>query len=103
MQLEGLYLMQSGNCDHAALANLAKDRAQNLFHENCNPSFDYIVIDSGPVLDLPIVCVTSGYADAAILTVLRDISKLPDVYEARQQLESVGIPVLGAVVDVSLV
>jgi polysaccharide biosynthesis transport protein len=97
VQLEGLYLMQAGNCDHAALANLAKDRAQNLFHE-LQSEFDYIVIDSGPVLGFADSLLLGGYADAAILTVLRDISKLPDVYEARQQLESVGIPVLGAVV-----
>jgi Mrp family chromosome partitioning ATPase len=95
--VEGLYLMQAGQCDHLCLAALAKEHADAIFR-TLRADFDYIVIDSGPVLGYADAMLLGGYADGAILSVLRDISQLPKVYEARERLESVGIPILGSVV-----
>lgn|GEM_PF-2478231 len=95
--VEGLYLMQAGQCDHLCLAALAKEHAEAIFR-TLRADFDYVVIDSGPVLGFADAMLLGGYADTAILSVLRDISRLPKVYEARERLESVGIPVLGSVV-----
>ena len=39
------------------------------------------------------------HVDAAIVSVLRDVSKVPNVYEACERLRSVGITVLGSVVN----
>ena len=39
------------------------------------------------------------HVDAAIISVLRDVSKVPNVYEAYERLRSVGITVLGSVVN----
>jgi hypothetical protein len=38
-------------------------------------------------------------ADAVLLSVLREVSQMPRVYAAQQQLAAVGIRVLGAVVN----
>jgi hypothetical protein len=38
------------------------------------------------------------HADGVILSVLRNVSRLPAVYAAQQRLASIGIPILGAVV-----
>ncbi len=96
-QLEGLHLLQAGQCDHVALSMLVKEQGAELFNA-LRAKFDYIVIDSGPVLGYADALQLGHYADAAVLSVLRDVSRLPMVYEAREQLEAVGVPILGAVV-----
>jgi len=96
-QLEGLHLLQAGQCDHVALSMLVKEQGAELFN-SLRAKFDYIVIDSGPVLGYADALQLGHYADAAVLSVLRDVSRLPMVYEAREQLEAVGVPILGAVV-----
>jgi polysaccharide biosynthesis transport protein len=96
-QLEGLHLLQAGQCDHVALSMLVKEQGAELFN-SLRAKFDYIVIDSGPVLGYADALQLGHYADAAVLSVLRDVSRLPMVYDAREQLEAVGVPILGAVV-----
>ncbi|MDX1961716.1 MAG: polysaccharide biosynthesis tyrosine autokinase [Pirellulales bacterium] len=95
--VEGLYLMQAGVCDHNSLAALAKEHAEAIFR-TLRADFDYIIIDSGPVLGFADALLLGGYADTAVLSVLRDVSQITKVNEARGRLDSVGIPILGTVV-----
>ena len=39
------------------------------------------------------------YADAVLLSVLRDVSRVPQVYEACERIRAVNIPLMGAVVN----
>jgi hypothetical protein len=50
-------------------------------------------------LPVPDSLTLAPQADAAILTVLKDVSRLPTVYSAYQRLSSVGLHILGAVVN----
>ena len=61
--------------------------------------FDYVVIDSGPVLKVADPLLVGQHVDVAIVATLRDTSRVPHVYEAVERLRSVGITVLGSVVN----
>jgi capsular exopolysaccharide synthesis family protein len=92
----GLWLLPAGQCDLAAIHELSTDTLGDLFH-HVRQQFDVIIVDSGPVLDLADTRLVGQHVDAAILSVLRGESSLTKVYEATQQLEGVGIQVLGSV------
>ena len=57
------------------------------------------MIDSGPALANADPLLIGQYADAAVISVRRDVSQLPKIYEACERLRSVGIYVMGAVVN----
>jgi capsular exopolysaccharide synthesis family protein len=94
----GLWVMSAGRCDVDAIQALAKDAVGGVF-ESIRPDFDFIVVDSAPVLTLSDSLSLGQHVDAAIISVLRDVSQTPKVYQASELLKSVGVSVLGAVVN----
>jgi polysaccharide biosynthesis transport protein len=93
-----LCLLPAGRCDLRSVQALSTSFLGTTIAALC-VEFDYVVIDSGPVLKIADPLMVGQHVDAAIVSVLRDVSKLPKVYEACERLRSVGITVLGAVVN----
>jgi succinoglycan biosynthesis transport protein ExoP len=93
-----LWLLSAGRCDLHSVQALSTTVLGTTIDGLCT-QFDYVVIDSGPVLKVADPLMVGQHVDAAILSVLRDASKVPNVYEACERLRSVGIVVLGAVVN----
>jgi capsular exopolysaccharide synthesis family protein len=94
----GLSLIPGGRCDELALQSLAQDN----FRKICEPlreEFDFIVIDSAPVLPVADSLLVGQFVDGVIFSILHDVSRLPKVYAAHQRLEMLGIRMLGAVVS----
>ncbi len=60
--------------------------------------YDLILIDACPVLPIVDARIVGKYSDGVILTLLRDVSRLPLATQACQMLKSYGVSVLGAVV-----
>jgi capsular exopolysaccharide synthesis family protein len=96
--VDGLMLIAAGACDYQAIASLSKEQLNQIFSK-AREQFDFIIIDAAPVLTYADTLLIGAHVDAAVLSVRRDVSQLPKVYEARERLESVGIKVLGAVVN----
>jgi polysaccharide biosynthesis transport protein len=57
------------------------------------------VIDTGPVLKVADALLLGAHVDGAILSVLRDVSRIHKVYEANERLKLAGVKVVGAVVN----
>jgi capsular exopolysaccharide synthesis family protein len=94
----GLSLITAGRCDEMALQGLAQDNLRKI----CEPlrqEFDFIVVDSAPVLPVADSLLIGQMVDGVIFSVLHDVSRLPKVYAAHQRLEMLGIHILGAVVS----
>ena len=61
--------------------------------------FDFIIVDTGPVLKVADPLLLGQYVDGAILSVLRDVSQIHKVYEASERLKLAGVKVVGAVIN----
>ncbi|MGI9427488.1 MAG: polysaccharide biosynthesis tyrosine autokinase [Bythopirellula sp.] len=95
---EGLWLLTAGHCDMDAIHALATDQPQPIF-EKLREEFDFIIIDGAPVLGLSDSISIGQHVDGAILTVLRDHSEVRKVYQAIDLLRSMGIRLIGSVVN----
>jgi capsular exopolysaccharide synthesis family protein len=96
--IEGLFAITGGACDYASITALSKPETARILKE-LRGSFDQVVIDAGPVLAFADVLLLGQLSDAAIMVTMRDVSRLPLVTKAVDRLRSVGIRVIGTVVN----
>ncbi|HEV3204400.1 MAG TPA: CpsD/CapB family tyrosine-protein kinase, partial [Gemmataceae bacterium] len=96
--VEGLWLLPAGQWDREVLQALAQDGTQRIF-DQLREEFDFIIVDSHPVLEAADSLLVGQHVDAVILSLLQDKSQVPPVQAAAQRLTSLGIRVLGAVVN----
>ena len=94
----GLDLITAGQCDTRAIACLAREDLQLLLGE-LKAHYDFIIIDSAPLLLVTDSLLIAQSVDAALIAVLRDRSRLPEVHAAQMRLADLGIKTLGAVVN----
>jgi capsular exopolysaccharide synthesis family protein len=94
----GLSMITAGHCDPIAIQALSHGGIEPIF-EKLKAEFDYIVIDSAPILPVADSLHISQHVDAALFSVLRDVSRLPKIYAAYERLAKLGVRILGAVVS----
>jgi succinoglycan biosynthesis transport protein ExoP len=95
---EGLWLLTAGYCDMDAIHALATEQMQPVF-EKLRSEYDFIIIDGAPVLGMSDALIFGQYCDGAILSVRRDFSQMHKINEAAAMLRSVGIRLIGSVVN----
>jgi capsular exopolysaccharide synthesis family protein len=95
---EGLWLMTAGQCDMDAIHVLATDQLQPVF-EKLRAEFDFVIIDGAPLLGLSDSISIGQHVDGAILTLLRDHTEIRKVVQSTELLKSMGIRLIGAVVN----
>ncbi|MFZ4636061.1 MAG: polysaccharide biosynthesis tyrosine autokinase [Pirellulales bacterium] len=96
--IDGLFAVTGGVCDYAAITALSRPETAALL-KSLRDSFDHVVIDAGPVLAFADVLLLGQLSDLAIVATMRDVSRMPQVTSAVDRLRSVGIRVLGTVVN----
>jgi capsular exopolysaccharide synthesis family protein len=95
-----LWMIPAGQFDEQALQTftLSQDGFSPLL-EQLKSQFDFIVIDSSPVLPVVDTLVVAQNVDVVVFSLLRDVSRIPSVYAAYQRLATLGVRILGAVVN----
>jgi Mrp family chromosome partitioning ATPase len=93
----GLSLVTAGHCDAASIAALAQGRLHEPLQALRN-QYDFVIIDTAPILPVADSLQISQHTDAVIFSVLREVSRLPKIYEAYERLSKLGVRLLGAVV-----
>jgi capsular exopolysaccharide synthesis family protein len=96
--VEGLFAVTGGACDYAAITALSRTEMGSIL-EGFRGSFDHVVVDAGPVLAFADVLLLGQASDVAIVATMRDVSRVPQVLAAVDKLRSVGVRVLGTVVN----
>jgi capsular exopolysaccharide synthesis family protein len=94
----GLAVVTAGQWDREVLRALAREGTQEIF-EKLKEEYEFIVVDSHPVLTATDSLLLGQHVDAVLLSVLRDVSRTPHVYTASQRLATLNVRVLGAVVN----
>ena len=93
-----LFLLPAGLWDRNVVQELAKTGITGIF-EKLRDQFDFIIVDSHPVLAATDSLLIAQHADAVIVSLMRDVSQMHNVHAACQQLNTLGIRVFGAVVS----
>ena len=97
-RVENLWIIPAGTPHPDAIISLAQggmEEPMKLLREQ----FDFVIVDSGPVLTDADVLVIGRLCDGIIMSVLRDVSRLPWVYEACERIRMVEIPLIGVVLN----
>jgi capsular exopolysaccharide synthesis family protein len=94
----GLSLLPAGIWDDRVSRVLAQGKAGPLF-DRLRKDYDFILVDSSPVLPVADTVLIGQVVDAVIFSVLCEVSRLPNIYTATQRMAALGIRNLGAIVN----
>jgi len=92
----GLTFIGAGSVDQRVLQTLSIDGGRRLM-QSLKSSFDFVVIDTSPLLFVAEPSMLAQNADIVLLATRKDYSRVRYVAQARDSLRSLQIPLLGAI------
>ncbi|HEY7426057.1 MAG TPA: polysaccharide biosynthesis tyrosine autokinase, partial [Gemmataceae bacterium] len=96
--VSGLSLLPAGIWDSQVSQVLAQSRSRAIFNQ-LRKEYDFILVDSCPVLPVADALMIGQLVDAVIFSILCEVSRMPCVYTAIQRITALGIRNLGAIVN----
>ncbi len=94
---ENMDVIMAGRWDRHALASLSNGCAGKMF-EQLREAYEFVVLDTSPLLPVADARFVSQHVDAVVLSVLRDISQAPKIQAACDILAAFGVSSVEAVV-----
>ena len=91
-----LAVLTAGRLDRLALAELSNGVVAEMF-QALRETFDFVVIDSSPILPVADARFVSQHVDAVVLSVFRDVSEAAKIQAACEILKAFGVPSIDAV------
>ncbi len=86
---DNLAVVTAGRWDRQALASLSNGCVDSLFKQ-LREDFDFVVVDTSPILPVADARFVSQYVDAVVLSVFRDVSEAPKIQAACDILAAFG-------------
>ncbi len=93
----GPWIIPAGVCDSRAIQALSRRELAEGF-QKLRERFEFIIIDTSPVLPVADALQIGQHADVALCSILQGFSRSPKVLAANERLSALGIRVMGAVV-----
>ncbi len=94
---DNLAVVTAGRWDRQALASLSNGCVDNLFKQ-LREDFDFVVVDTSPILPVADARFVSQYVNAVVLSVFRNVSEAPKIQAACDILAAFGAQSIEAVV-----
>lgn len=94
--VEGLDLIPAGHWGEDTHQHLATSGPRDLI-ETLRSRYDFVILDSSPILPVSDPLLLARHVDGVLISLIQDISRLPQVEEIHRRLTSLRIPVLGVV------
>jgi succinoglycan biosynthesis transport protein ExoP len=95
--VSGLWMITAGVGDGQAIRGLAQANVRGIF-DRLRDQFDFILVDSSPILPVADSLLISQHVDVVIFSILRNVSRITKVYAAAARLSALGVRLLGVVV-----
>lgn len=97
-QARELDILTGGQLDERSIQGLAAEGLAPIF-QALRSRYDFIIVDSAPVLPVVDTLLISQSVDAVIFAILREVSRVPKVHAAYERLQTLGVRILGAIVN----
>jgi succinoglycan biosynthesis transport protein ExoP len=97
-QMENLWFIPAGDCDAVSLRALCQEELGQVLVW-LRSQYDFVIVDTCPVLPVVDALLLGRHMDGVIFAILNDVSQIPKIYTATQRLLSLGIRMLGAVIN----
>jgi succinoglycan biosynthesis transport protein ExoP len=94
----GLFALPAGKW-HPTLPRALAGNAWPALKAKLEAEFDYVIVDTPPLLPVADTLLMARHADGVVLSLLHDVSRLGAVAEAKDRLAAVGTNVLGVVIN----
>jgi capsular exopolysaccharide synthesis family protein len=95
-QVPNLHFLAAGKGNQRGLSKLSGDHLKNFFAA-LRERFDFVVVDTSPILPVVDACLVAQYVDTVVFSVLSDVSRMAQVRMAAHQMEEFGVSVAGVV------
>jgi capsular exopolysaccharide synthesis family protein len=96
--VDRLHLLPAGQFSPEAATALAQGTLRAVL-ERLRDHFDFLVVDSSPVLAVPDALMIGDGADGVAFSIRPGVSQAPQVYAAYERLRELGLPFVGTVVN----
>ena len=96
--VEGLFIMPAGNWSMTARQYLVGSRWSTL-RKDLESQFDFVILDTAPLLMMTDTMLLALRVDGVVLSVLAGLSRMAPITQTKERLESLGVRVLGVVVN----
>jgi succinoglycan biosynthesis transport protein ExoP len=93
-----LYILPAGAMQYSVAEGLTNGHVAEML-ERLKEEFEFVIIDSAPILPVTDSLIIGQHVDGVILSVLRGASQMHRVTAAHSRLSMLGIEVIGAVVN----
>jgi capsular exopolysaccharide synthesis family protein len=95
---ENLWILPAGATASASFQSLSGNDVGGVLTQ-LRAQFDFVVVDTAPILTGPDAVIFGVHVSGAVIATRQDHSSIEKIDEAQRRLRSVGIRVLGAVIN----